>query len=176
VSNEAGQLSTVSGADGRVPCEIVTVHEAVCRYDQDYIGAVDFTLGGGNDNLVLGSRGTPTAFFVEANAGNDSILLVRGTLGSFRSCCNPTIRGGPGDDRITIPPPSGDLPAWHYMTVWGDEGSDTIFTANGMFDQVYCGDGTDTWINEPIDRPIYPAENTDCETAGPLAPSLPPVL
>ena len=166
ISLDAGTLTTVPATDAQIPCEIRSAQEAVCRAGDGHIGAVRSTLADANDNLVLSSAGAPIPWFVDAKAGVDSILLSRGTVGGFRWGSEPYIRGGAGNDRITV---LGDptAPGSYSMIVWGEGGNDTIRTANGQIDQVYCGEGSDTWINDPLDEPIYPAEVTECETAGP---------
>jgi Ca2+-binding RTX toxin-like protein len=90
----------------------------------------DHVDGGGDDDILIPSAGNDT---MTGGAGNDG---VEGGDG------NDTLDGGPGDDSID-----------------GGNGADTITSADGVSDDVRCGEGTDAVTADTKDTIAG-----DCET------------
>jgi Ca2+-binding RTX toxin-like protein len=109
----------------------------------------DYLHGGAGDDRLDGSWGDDTlvgadgADYLNGEEGNDTLRGNAGDDSLVGDAGEDLLYGGPDDDALY-----GGLDADYYS---GDDGSDRIYNADGVAEQVFCGLGFDTFQTEPVD-------------------------
>ena len=162
VSVSSGRLSLIDGdralqlqanLDASTDEIVLTANEVVffnelgnatdtLRFDAASITAVDFTLGGGNDNVDLSSLGVPLT--IAGGAGDDSITTGSGADSLFGDIGDDDLDAGPGADRVFGG--AGDDEVFGRGgadSLVGDAGND-LLAGGGGNDSLNGGAGDDT--------------------------------
>ena len=102
--------------------------------------------GGGADDVISGQRAVASSYpgvMLEGEAGNDVLV---GGLG------DDDIKGGSGNDQMSGGPgPDVLIGGIGADVIAGDKGDDLVDGADGAFDIIDCGAGTDSASLDPID-------------------------
>jgi hypothetical protein len=166
---DAGATFDTTPATGYSPCQIVDAHTARCSAPADtYFQQARVHLDDGTNRLQFAPGSVPVREMFTAGDGNDTV-----STGAFVGDVSyrwASDTGG-GNDTVHIgPAPRGWLGGALGLSLQGlalytRAGDDTIVAANGMGDEVSCGDGKDTLVADAIDSDtVYVEDPGSCET------------
>jgi hypothetical protein len=155
---------------GDLSCQVIDAHTARCAAP----AGTDFTqavveLGDGNNQLQFAADTQPLREQFTAGDGNNDVSTgpfagdASYRWASYAGGGNDTVRIGPVVRNSLCGSPLTGLPCG--LALQTGAGNDTIYAANGAFDEVNCGDGNDTLYADPWDsESLYTEPQGSCET------------
>jgi hypothetical protein len=131
------------------------------------VGTVENVTGGDGSDRVVGNAGDNV---LTGNAGNDRLSGGDGIIAGGPGV--NMLRGGPGADQLTAGDDGDSLVGGEGADlIAGGAGDDDISAADGVADQISCGDGIDTVSADPIDTFAVAPDNCEEVTiAGATSP------
>lgn len=148
-----------------LPCEIIAAHTARCNAPVDtFFEQATVRLGDADNRLQFAADSVPLREQFSAGDGNDNVST--GTFAGDVSYRWASATGG-GKDTVRIGTAVRTWPSGtgSGLALYTEDGDDTVFAANGAFDEVNCGSGADTLLADPSDsESVYVEPPGTCET------------
>jgi hypothetical protein len=148
-----------------LPCEVVGPHTARCSAPANtFFEQAVVDLGDEKNRLEFAADTVPLREQFTAGDRNDTVSTgpFVGDV-SYRWASDT----GGGNDSVQIGPTLRSWPSGNGsgLAVYAGAGNDTVYAANGAFDEVNCGPGHDTFVADPFDgESVYIEDGGTCET------------